>query len=114
MKELAGSDRSAPPGDSQVEVSVFGPGQGECLVLHLGMGEWAVVDSHRSAETGAPVALAYLKALGVSVAEQVRLIVATHWHDDHMDGLAELFSHCETAKFVCSMAMQSAELKNAR
>ena len=111
MEELVGSDLATPPGASEFEVSVFGPGHGECIVLHLGKGEWMVVDSHRDAETNEPVALRYLQTLGVDVAEQVKMVVATHWHDDHMDGLGDLFEQCESAKFACTMAMQSDELK---
>jgi hypothetical protein len=111
MEELAGSDHATPPDESEFEVSVFGPGHGECIVLHLGKGAWVVVDSHRDGETNEPVALRYLQTLGVNVAEQVKMVVATHWHDDHMDGLGDLFEECESAKFVCTMAMQREELK---
>jgi glyoxylase-like metal-dependent hydrolase (beta-lactamase superfamily II) len=86
MEELAGSDPAAPPGESEFEVSVFGPGHGECIVLHVGKGDWVVVDSHRDSETNEPVALRYLQTLGVNSAERVKMVVATHWHDDHMDG----------------------------
>jgi glyoxylase-like metal-dependent hydrolase (beta-lactamase superfamily II) len=70
----------------EAEVSVFGPGFGECVVVHIGRGEWVVVDSCLDAESGRPVALEYLKQLGVDVATQVSLVIATHWHDDHIWG----------------------------
>ena len=111
MEELTGSEYALAPAQSAFEVSVFGPGHGECIVLHLGKGDWVVVDSHRHAETNEPIAIRYLQALGVNIAEQVKMVVATHWHDDHMDGLGELFRASESAKFVCTMAMQAGELK---
>src|SRR5438067_455186 len=37
--------KTEPPDSSELELSVFGPGRGECLVVHLGAGEWMVVDS---------------------------------------------------------------------
>ena len=111
MEELVGSEHAKQPDESEFEVTVFGPGHGECIVLHLGKGDWVVVDSHRDAETNEPVALRYLKTLGVNVAEHVKMVVATHWHDDHMDGLGDLFEECASAKFVCTMAMQADEMK---
>lgn len=111
MEELFGSEHATRPDESEFEVSVFGPGHGECIVLHLGKGDWVVVDSHRDTETNEPVALRYLQTLGVNVAEHVKMVVATHWHDDHMDGLGDLFQECASAKFVCTMAMQADEMK---
>ncbi len=36
---------------------------------------------------------------------QVDLIVATHWHQDHVRGLAELVRRCPHAKFSCGRAL---------
>lgn len=90
-------------------MSVFGPGCGECIVLHLGNDEWVVVDSCVDAESKRPVALDYLKRLGVDVATKVSLVVATHWHDDHIGGFGALFEACKSAKFACSMALKCSE-----
>jgi hypothetical protein len=53
--------------------------------------------------------LSYLSRIGVDVATQVRLVVATHAHNDHFAGLARVFDACLAAKFVCSSALMSAE-----
>ena len=98
-----------PPLGDEVEVSVFGPGFGECIVLHLGRNEWVVVDSCLDAETKRPVGLEYLECLGVNIATQVSLVVATHWHDDHIRGFGALYEACTTARFACSMALKSDE-----
>ena len=108
-RRLDGSDLSLPPLKDEAEVSVFGPGCGECIVLHLGNNEWVVVDSCVDAESRRPVALDYLVRLGVDVATKVSLVVATHWHDDHIGGLAPLFKACKSAKFACSMALKCEE-----
>lgn len=107
--QTAGNKRETPPLSDEAEVSVFGPGFGECIVIHLGNDEWAVVDSCIDAESKRPVALQYLAGLGVDVASKVVLIVATHWHDDHVGGLGELFEACKSARFGCSMALQGEE-----
>jgi len=95
---------SEPPNLHELEVSVFGPGVGECIVAHVGDGDWIVVDSCINRESQEPVALEYLKSLHVDIPSRVRLVVATHWHDDHIRGLAEVFRVAESAKFVDSAA----------
>lgn len=98
-----------PPSTNEFEVSIFGPGKGECIVLHLGGGHWAVIDSCVDQQSRRPVALAYLENLGVNVAENVRLIVATHAHDDHFAGIGSVVEACTSAVFVCSAAATAEE-----
>ena len=83
----------SPPSAEQLEISVFGPGYGECIVVHLGHGDWLINDSCVDS-TGEPVALYYLRRIGVRVEDQVKLIVASHWHDDHVRGLREIVARC--------------------
>lgn len=94
---------SRPPANDVVEVTVLGPGRGECCVLHTGRGEWLVVDSCVMKD-GSPAALAYLRTIGVP-ASAVRWIVATHWHDDHVRGLADLVEQCSNATVYQSAAL---------
>jgi len=88
-------------------MTVFGPGVGECIVLHLGGGDWIVIDSCRSPVGDEPAALAYLRSIGVDPRESVRRIVATHWHDDHIQGLAALVRECSNAQLVMSNALSA-------
>ena len=76
------------PRNDEFELTLFGPGYGESLVLHVGDGVWVLIDSCGRAD--APVALDYLRRIDVDPSEAVRMIVATHWHDDHIRGLAEI------------------------
>jgi len=92
-----------------VELSFFGPGYGECIVINIGANDWIVVDSCVDSSTGKVAALSYLESIGVSPSESVKLIVATHWHDDHVRGLGKLFKECTNAKFVCSTALSNKE-----
>lgn len=94
----------SPPEPQELEVSVFGPGRGECIVVHLGFNTWIVVDSCINRESGNPVALDYLSKLRVDVASCVRLIVASHWHDDHIKGIGKVIAAAESATFVDSAA----------
>jgi Metallo-beta-lactamase superfamily len=107
---LGGSDpRATPPADDEVEVSLLGPGYGECIVMHFTRGEWVIVDSCIDISTRRPVALDYLDQIHVDVAKDVRLVVATHWHDDHIRGLAEIVRAAGKARLVHSMTLRSDE-----
>ncbi|GAA1635405.1 ComEC/Rec2 family competence protein [Actinoplanes couchii] len=94
-----------PPEADHIEISVFGPGYGECIVIHLGGGDWLINDSCVDS-TGRPVALSYLRKLGVDPG-QVKLVVASHWHDDHVRGLSKVVAECTDARFICSGALGS-------
>ena len=80
------------------------------MLVHIGDGDWIVVDSCIDRRTGRPVALDYLKSLQVNVATRVKLVVATHWHDDHIRGLAEILLAAENAGFVNSAAYDFKQL----
>lgn len=92
------------PADDEIEVSLFGPGKGESCVVHLGDGDWMIVDSCTSQRRGGNSALVYLQGLGVDVGSQVKLIVATHAHDDHISGLADIVEACGSAEVVLPAA----------
>lgn len=95
------------PSADSIEVSLFGPGVGECVVLHVGDGAWVVVDSCIEV-SGRAVALEYLASLGVAPVSVCR-VVATHWHDDHIRGLAQVVEKAAKAGFVCSGALRRKE-----
>jgi hypothetical protein len=106
-----GNNLTLPPGSGELEVSVFGPGFGECILLHLGDGNWAVIDSCLDATSKQPAALHYLTSFGTNPATSIQLIVATHWHDDHMDGISRVFQTATSAIFACTGAVQQADFK---
>lgn len=91
------------------EVSLFGPGKGESVVVHLGAGRWIVVDSCRDQRSGAVAALQYLRGIGVDLATDVRAVVATHAHDDHFAGIADIVEACPVAIIVTSQALITRE-----
>ncbi len=99
------------PAHDELEISVFGSGYGEAIVLHLGDGQWAIVDSCPERESGRPAALAYLQTLGFDVTDAVTLIIATHWHDDHIRGISTVCRECKGARLVIPGAIKSKELR---
>jgi hypothetical protein len=102
---------TTPPLGDTLEVSLFGTGNGEALAIHLGKGKWMLIDSCVSPSNDLPLSLAYLYSLGVNPASDVTLIVATHWHDDHVRGLSTLVEHCTSAELVFSQALEFDEFQ---
>ena len=97
----------APDAD-EVEITVLGPGYGESIVVHIGQGRWIIVDSCIN-DARDPQALEYLLAIGVEPRDAVRLIVATHWHDDHIGGMSKLVDACPAARFCCAVTLRREE-----
>ena len=97
-----------PPQDDEIELTLFGPGYGESIALHVGGGAWVLVDSCLDKD-GTPRSLRYLESLGLDPASAVVLIVATHWHDDHIRGMARLVEACGEADFCCSVVLRQEE-----
>lgn len=98
-----------PPEPDELEVSLFGPGYGEAVVVHVGAGKWIVVDSCIEPYSRQPVALRYLRDLRLDADDAVKLIVATHWHDDHIRGLAAVLQECSSARIAISDALAKDE-----
>ena len=96
------------PEPNEIEITVFGPGYGECIVIHIGSGKWAIVDSCLD-DAREPASLSYLAKLGVSVENAVVSVSASHWHDDHVKGLARTVEACRGARLSFGAALQSIE-----
>ncbi len=94
------------PSENELEVSLFGPGYGESMVVHLGFNRWMVVDSCLDRDTGRASALVYLEEIGVDPGSCVEMVVCTHWHDDHIRGISSILSACPNARFVCSTSLK--------
>jgi beta-lactamase superfamily II metal-dependent hydrolase len=99
----------AAPAADELEVSLFGPGIGESVVVHLGSNEWLIVDSCCAKGSKTPAALEYLQRIGVDVGSGVKLVVVTHWHDDHIKGIAKVLEAATSAGLFCSAALNGRE-----
>jgi Metallo-beta-lactamase superfamily len=102
--------RLSGPQPDELEISLFGPGYGESIAVHKGDDRWMIVDSCIDKQAGRPATLKYLEDIGVDCEAQVDTVLATHWHDDHVRGLAETLRVCATARFACSTAFNTKEL----
>ncbi|WP_373507633.1 hypothetical protein [Thiocapsa sp.] len=54
------SNRQVPPSPDEIEVSILGPGFGECVLIHPGAGRWLIIDSCIDATTKRPVLMSAL------------------------------------------------------
>jgi beta-lactamase superfamily II metal-dependent hydrolase len=97
--------RATVPEFDEFEVSVFGPGRGECILVHLGYNEWCMIDSCVERGKSFPAAVEYLKELGQATLDGVLLVLATHWHDDHIGGISASLREFTNAQFACSSAL---------
>jgi hypothetical protein len=86
----------------------LGRGFGESVVLHLCDDDWVVVDSLLDRDKTS-AALRYLLELGIRP-ERVRAILATHWHDDHIGGISELYRWASAAILAMPIVKTGREL----
>ena len=88
------------PENSEFEITLFGPGYGEALCIHIGNGYWVLVDSCRNKD-GHSASLEYLNTIGINK-DRVLFIIVSHWHDDHIKGITNLVRHFDKATIICS------------
>ena len=98
-----------PPTSDQVEVSIFGPNFGECILIHFGNNRWFVIDSCTYPGIDEPVAKHYLGQLGLDAAAVIERILVTHWHGDHCKGVSQLAAACPSASIWLASALTSPE-----
>jgi hypothetical protein len=67
-----------------------------------------VVDSCKGRGRRHPAALEYLAEIGVP-AEAIVAIVATHWHDDHVRGISEVYDQAPDAAFYVASSIRPDE-----
>ncbi|MBW2005393.1 MAG: MBL fold metallo-hydrolase [Deltaproteobacteria bacterium] len=106
---LNGTSKTDAPEINEIEISVFGPGYGENILLHIGNENWLLIDSCVDPVNKEPSPIKYLRNIGIDPSKAVKLIVASHWHDDHVRGLAEIIRQCSSAEFVVSNALRTKE-----
>lgn len=106
------TDHTIPPSPTQFEFSLLGRGSayGESIVLHLGDNKWGIIDTCLNPKTKIPIALEYLNDISVPF-NNVVFIISTHWHQDHVTGIASLVEQCKKAEIYLSAALNCAEYK---
>lgn len=90
------------PKDEETEITLIGTGggYGECVVIKIGKKDWIVVDSCFDPVSKKNLAVEYLERIGVDIENDVRIVLCTHWHDDHILGMSQLLDLSKNATFV--------------
>lgn len=112
-----------PPELDEIEVTLLGRGRGECCLVHLGNDVWMIADSFyrprenvsttapedRVEHEDVPAASVYLDGLyeGSGRIPQVALIVLTHFHLDHYEGILELHERYDRALLAVPIATKA-------
>lgn len=95
------------PSDEEFEITVLGTGggYGESIVIHLGSGDWMIIDSCKSPYSTLALPIEYLRKIGVDTNTQVKIILCTHFDDDHIQGMASIVRECHQAKWFVSIVL---------
>lgn len=101
-------DYGAGPATDEFEISLFGPGYGEAIAVHLGEKNWLLVDSCLDPFVKQPASAVYLDQIGVAP-DRIKAIVASHWHDDHVKGISVLAAKYPAAEFMLSSVFNDKE-----
>lgn len=83
---------------AEINLLGTGGGYGESIVVHIGNNEWIVIDSCQDPYSKESLPLKFLKSRSVNLSN-VKLIVCTHWDDDHIRGISELLNNAPNATF---------------
>ena len=90
------------PNEDEIEISVFGRGYGECIVLCTGNQDFVVVDSFINPQTNNPISIDYLQAMNIDCSA-IKYVILTHWHADHIAGISKvLYAANSNVKLVLS------------
>lgn len=73
-------------------------GYGETVLVKTSEHSWIVVDSCMNPLTKTPLPLKYLRDNSIEL-QDVKLVVCSHWHSDHIRGMDTLLSQCPNASF---------------
>jgi hypothetical protein len=92
----------------EIEVTLFGPGYGEAIAIHLGDMAWLLVDSCIDPHSKKPAAETYLESIGVGT-HCVKALIASHWHDDHVRGFSRLATIYPAAELNISQVFSDSE-----
>lgn len=98
-----------PPQADDIEISVFGPSYGEAIVAKVSESEWIAVDSCKNEETGVSKPLEYLRSINVDVERDLKVVIASYWHRDHIGGMSQLVEAAKSAEFVCPLSFRNKE-----
>ncbi len=97
------------PKDNELEITIFGPGYGESIVLHIPEVGWGIIDSCTFTinKTSIVPPLEYLLSLLSPDFPKLAFVILTHPHEDHYLGLDKILKEYPAGiERVCRYAGQ--------
>lgn len=85
-------------------VTMLDVGQGQCILLRSG-GRTALIDCGGNEGNAGDLAADRLQSMGIS---RLDLLILTHCHSDHANGVPELFSRMEVSNLILPALLDSA------
>ena len=83
--------------DTSLNMTALDVGQGQCIVVTTGT-MTAVIDcGSNSGEDAGQIASDYLRSRGIST---IDILILTHYHSDHVNGVVDLISQFKTRTFL--------------
>lgn len=83
---------------TEINLLGTGGGYGESIVIGINNDDFIIVDSCYNPTTSEVLPLAFMKSKSINP-DQVKLIICTHWHDDHIIGLSKILKECTNSLF---------------
>lgn len=102
-----GAPRSALPGHSLsgavAEITFLDVGQGDCALIITPEGKTVLIDGggiiNNPGSVGEYSLMPYLKSRGI---DHIDMMINSHPHDDHTDGLLSVLAYLPTERLLCS------------
>lgn len=93
-----------------MKLVLFGRGVGESILCNYESNDWIIVDScyGKVDSEKKPATLEYLDENKIPY-NNVKVIVITHFHDDHIKGMLEIVKQCTEARIFVPEALSSRE-----
>lgn len=88
---------------SEIHLLGSGGGYGESIIINLGNDDWVIIDSCINPSNSEVLPLTFLERRDIEP-HHVKLIVCTHWHDDHIAGISKLLEIYSNAIFSFARA----------
>lgn len=94
----------------KLKLVLFGRGVGEGILCNYDSDEWVIVDScyGKNNYEKKAAALEYLRDNNIPF-DKVKIIVISHFHDDHIKGMLEIVKHCTSARIFVPEALSTKE-----
>lgn len=83
--------------DASLTMTALDVGQGQCIVITSGEYSAVIDCGSSSGENAGSIAVSYLRSHGI---DNIDILILTHYHADHINGVAELLSSINTATVI--------------